>query len=380
MIVFPHADESTESFLSRRGDGRSMLLINVIIDGTKTSAWENTTRNGAWRARHGKSGKGKLIDHPNVQLCADTMSLSSTDATKLAKELQGIARMLPDKPIGNIKRTEPEALDVLEAFEGGVEAIRKSLNRDLTTSLFLKRRELGKYVSLMAESGPSPYGRQLLRDFIDSQTHYADLPELGRFVGDIRGSGIPSDKGGKIRAWIKAQSGLYLPSGDCLGFVEYELKPLRVSQIASWTCQLDGNDDADPRRDSMDILLSCDGSPVHTEVKAQNDSFCSSAFVQVLYYGCALANEQQRRRLRSQFPQLNDSLAWLALIAEKRDEIAEPGFDSDRKATLCFLKHSEIKNALRPFFRGVFVVIVEPNFDGSYSVVASKTDKVSFDE
>ncbi len=216
MIIFPQNGESTKSFLARRGGGNAMLLINVVIDGVKTSAWENTTRNGAWRARHGKSAKGKLIDHSDIRICEDTMSLSCTDATELAKELPDVAQRLPNKPIGNIKRADPEAIEVLESLERGVKAIRTSLKQDLTTPIFLMYRELGHHVDLIAEEEPSPYAYQLLDAFGASQTLYAALPELGRFVGGVRGSGLPSDKGGKIRAWIKLNERLDLQSGEHL--------------------------------------------------------------------------------------------------------------------------------------------------------------------
>ena len=106
MIVFPHTEEFTESFLLGCGEGRYVLLINVFVEGAKTSMRGNTTQNGAWRTRHSKAEKGNLVKRPNFELCKDTLGLSASDATELCKELPGIARLLPDKPIGNIKRTQ----------------------------------------------------------------------------------------------------------------------------------------------------------------------------------------------------------------------------------------------------------------------------------
>lgn len=378
MIVIPEADESIESFFARRGDGKAMLLINVVIDGEKTSVWENTTQNGAWRDKNGNEGRGKLIDHPNISVCSDTMSLSCTDATALTKDLAELSRLLPDKPVGAISRSAPEALEVLnKLMHGGVEIIRNSMGRDLTTSLFLKRRELGKRVDLLTAGELSIYARELLESFMISQPLYADLPELRHFTGGDRDLELPPDGGGRIRAWLKEYEGLNLAPDVYLGFVNYELKPLRVSKVVNWRCQQAGNE-ADPRRDSMDILLSCDRVPVHSEVKARGDSYCSSAFVQILYYGCVLANERQQRRLCGQFPQLGGDHAWLAVIAEARDEDEERGFDEDRIMTVKFLQHRETQEALRPFFHGVFIIVVRKDPDTIYSVVEEQTNMIVF--
>lgn len=379
MICTPKDNETTEVFLARRGNGKNMLLINVIINGELTSAWENTTDNGAWRDKNGNKGSGKLIDHSNINICCNTMSLSRGDLEKLAKELAELSRLLPATPIGDIRRSSPEALDVLDQLmNGGVEIIRKSVEQDLTTELFLKRRELGKYVNLLIDGELSKYAREVLNSFKKSQRFYAELPELSSFTGDKRTSEDPSDKGGKIRASIKALNGIDISSEIHLDFVEYELKPLRISQIVGWTAQLDGHDNVDPRKDSMDILLSCDKLPVHTEVKAQGDSYCSSALVQIFYYGCVLANERQRRRLCGQFPQLDDSPAWLAVIAEERGEEKERGFDEDRIMTVNFLQHQETQEALRPFFYGVFIMVVRKNPDSTYSVIEEQTNMIVF--
>jgi len=139
-----------------------------------------------------------------------------------------------------------------------------------------------------------------------------------------------------------------------LNYVNYEIKPLNIADTIRWNCG------TDPRTDSVDLLLSYQGSAVLTEVKMAGDSFVSGALVQILYYASITANESQHQRLRRKFPSLSHESLWLCVIAEERDEAKpnEAGFSADKDATVRFLKHQETKQVLGRYFRGIFVLVI----------------------
>lgn len=378
MIIVPEANESCVDFLKRRGEGRAMFLLKAKIDGTITSVCENTQQNGAWRTKDGKEHQGHLRDDPRIDILPDTLSLTCKDATEIAEALPVVSDALVRHcgrsiPLGKISRGDSVMPKVLAAMESVVDDIRSSLNKDLTTDLFQIRRSLRKSSPLIVGGQMSPHGIELLRAFTSSHGFYAVLPELREFVGLKRKDGDPSDKGGKIRRWIQRTQFLNLSTGERLDYVEYELKPLRVSNILKWTCPVAEDDTANPRRDSLDLLMRLDRSPVFVEIKASNDSFCSSALAQILYYGCILTANRQRNRLTRQFPAIANVPGWLCVIAQERDERKEPGFTADEQQTIQFLRHPETKKALAPHFKGGFIVVINVTSDGELSVTRSAT-------
>jgi hypothetical protein len=347
------------------------VILNVTTNREPTSVCVNIERSGsaAWRRKE-KDKKFKLtLEQPGFSLTDNSLILSYELVNVLASNFQSIREALPlhesedvrDVAIGTLARDGAEMGKVLGALEmrtADILNIVEALSRSLDTPLSAIRYESGRSVRLMAGPDLSEQGNSILRAFSQSQAIYSTLPALRGFgTGNIRGIGPPGMKGASLRWYMQNNKTNPLGTTPAVNYVDYELKPLNISDTLKWTCS------ADPRTESVDLLLTIEDTPALTEVKMDGDDFTSKAVVQLLYYAAILANHSQAIRLSREFRLPAFEKPWLCVIAEERQTTNKVNFESDLAQTLDFLRHAESKAYLSPFFAGVAVLIIQKATD-----------------
>jgi hypothetical protein len=366
-IIRPQQGQTTTIIL-RSLDFGIFLLLNVSIDGAITSVCVNieSDTSAGWRRKEKDKGYSLNLDSPGFLVTNDTLVLSCADVNVLANNFHVIREAIPSSAvesdnvaIGNLKRDGTEmglVLSGLERRSADILAICESLLLPLDTTLFAIRHDVGDDANLMVGGDLSAYAKQLLAAFSESQRTYATLPHLRGFgtENQSRNQDRPHKRDALLRYYMQHNRRNPLALNRPLDFVNYELKPLNISDTMKWTCRFD------PRTESVDLLLALNGMPVLTEVKMAGDKFVSSAVVQLLYYASIMANENQKARLCRQIEGFTSNDCWLCIIAEKRNETKsnEAGFMGDLDSALLFLQHEETRRALAPFFGGAIVVVI----------------------
>ena len=365
MAVVRPQEGQTATSLLRKLVGKYVVL-NVTTGGEETSVCVNIERSGsaAWRRKEKNKGFKLNLDWPGFSLTPGSLLLSYEDVNVLANNFHAVRDALPAKAvgpdgtaaIGTLPRDGDEMAHVLTGLEkrtSEIVAISSALELPLDTSLLTIRQQLGHSANLMTGGKPSTYGRSVLDAFIESQAIYAQLPELTGFGTDNeRGQDRPGPRDALMRWYMQHNPTNPLGSSPAIEFVEYELKPLNISERLTWTCSCDA------RKHSIDLLLALDDAPVFTEVKMKGDKLASSAVVQLLYYASVVANGKQCSRLRREIRDFQSEKKWLSVVVEERASSDEPSYDSDLQKTLAFLKHDSTKSVLVPFFSGCIALVI----------------------
>jgi len=373
--IVPEPGETTTAVL-RRSD--RVLLLNVTVDGAATSVCANVKGGSAtWRRKDEDKKRPLDLDSPGFSLTERTLVLNYDDVNKLGNNFQVIREAMPVKAVnpdgsvavGKLSQKETgmgHVLTELERRSNDIMAIRDALKVPLNTRLFLLRRAVGNSVELMKSSDLSDYGNEVLSAFSESQRVYAGLPVLRGFGTDNPGrkQDCPTRPADRRRFYMQQYPKNPLAASRPLDYVAYELKPLNISDGLKWNIVFDPQTEteSDPRTDSVDLLLSLAGSPVFTEVKMASDGFVSTAVVQLLYYASILANDKQKERLAREIKGFTSHQGWLCVISEQRNDT---GFASDLAAAVSFLRHQKTREAIRPFFCGAIVLVIEENLEPS---------------
>ena len=347
------------------------VILNVTTNREPTSVCVNIERSGsaAWRRKE-KDKKFKLsLEQPGFSLTPASLVLSYDLVNVLASNFQSIREAMPlhesedvrDVAIGTLARDGAEMGKVLNALEmrtADILNIVEALSRSLDTPLSTIRYELGRSIRLMAGTDLSEQGKSVLAAFSQSQAIYATLPSLRGFgTGNMRGMGPPGMKGASLRWYMQNNTVNPLGTSPPVAYVDYEIKPLNISDTLKWTCR------TDPRTESVDLLLTIEDTPALAEVKMDGDDFTSKALVQLLYYAAILANPSQAIRLSREFRLPAFEKLWLCVIAEERQATNRVNFESDLMQTLDFLRHAKSKACLSPFFAGVAVLVIQKATD-----------------
>jgi hypothetical protein len=258
--------------------------------------------------------------------------------------------------VGRLPKDGPDMRDVLSELEkrtSDICSICEALTYSLDTPSYTMRRALGNSVTLMCGDSLSDYSRSVLAAFVESQNAYGRLPQLTGFGTDnVRGQDRPAKRDALLRWYMQHNPINPLGTNPQVDFVSYELKPLNIADSLNWTCS------SDPRKDSVDLLLRLNGSPVFTEVKMGGDKFTSSAIVQVLYYASILANPFQVLRLNREVHAFTSQDSWLCVVVEERSSSNNSGFGSDLEQSLAFLRHADTQAILAPFCAGCAVLVI----------------------
>lgn len=365
-LIRPQLGETTVDFLRRLT--RRFILLNVIVEGVQTSVCVNKQAGGAgaWRRKEECKRIELDLNAPGFSVASQTLALTFDDVNILANNFHTVFEAIPwfalnkqgNATIGNIPRDGAEMgqlLTNLEKLSEDILDIQQSLEHAIDTPIHALYRSVGRRELLVDADGLSHYGTKLLAAFAESQTAYEMIPALRGFGNGIRISRRPGMRGALLRYYMQHNATNPLGSSRSLDFVDYELKPLHISNTLRWNCL------SDPRTESVDLLLSLNSSPVITEVKMAGDAFVSAAVVQLLYYASILTNRRQQARVNREFQRLSSGAGWLCILAEKRDESKanERGFGADLLSAIAFLRNKRTCNALAPYFQGALVLCVE---------------------
>jgi hypothetical protein len=371
MRFRPMAEESASSLLHRMA-GKRFLLLNVAVEGVLTSVCVNVTSDSkaGWRRKEKDVGMELDLDNPNFDLTDRTLALTFGDVNALAENFHDIYEALPSvarstgkMAVGKLHRDKPGMgllLSALEMRTDDIMMICQALDDPLDTDLFARYRSKKKSVRLMNGDSPSETGTEILSHFCVSRQRHTMLPALREFgtKNAARKKGQVYVRCSQLRRFL-ANPENSLGTINSLKYLDYELKPLNIASKHNWTSTVK----FDFRLASLDLLMSLNDNPVLTEVKMDGDGFVSSAIVQLLYYASILANDAQAARLIRSFPTLRKAKPILCVIAEDRRGSEKVRFDDDLKESLLFLRHDSTALALRPFFDGALVVIIEERPD-----------------
>ena len=344
------------------------ILLNVLVEGVQTSVCVNKRADGAaaWRRKEDNRRIQLLLDAPGFSVVPQTLALTFGVVNVLANNFHAIFEAIPvlavddqgGVAIGRLPRDGAEMgqlLTNLEQLSKAILEIELSLEQAIGTPIHALYRNVGHRTLLTNGDDLSEYGKTLLTSFSASQHIYATLPQLRGFGSDNRIQHQPTMRGALLRYYMQQNSINPLSTSHSLDFVDYELKPLHISDTLKWNCE------SDSRNESVDLLLSLNSSPVITEVKMAGDSFVSSAVVQIMYYASIMANEQQKARVAREYVGFTSLDGWLWIIAEKRDEArpGERGFGNDLRSAITFLEHQQTRTVMSPFYQGVAVAQIQ---------------------
>lgn len=351
-----------------RGKKGHMILLNVRVQGSDTSVcvFIKGPASASWRRSEKCKNFSLDVTQPGFAATNRTVMLDFNAVNVLSNNFQTIREIIPIAAInvdgrvavGKLEQDSDDMGTLLSGLERRTDAIttiERAIEVPLNTPVFLLRQQKGQKEVLVVNNGLSEYGNELLAAFEQSQGIYSQLPELRTFgTENERLTTCPSQDGALLRDYMKQAPQNPLGTTRPIGFVDYELKPLHMSDGLTWDCT------GDRRTDSIDLLLVLEGSPVLTEVKMKKDSFASTAAVQLLYYASTMANEMQARRLRREFPgkfpHFADHCGWLGIIVENR---VHPGFVEDVHSTAAFFQHESTRRTLAPFYRGAVLLVIE---------------------
>ena len=368
------------------------FLFNIKQGVERTAACINIRQPGSGRCRF--SGSNKVIavsaDDPGFKLTSDAICMPTEMLNTLGNNFEAIRCNIPEDgfnengrvAVGLLRRDSEAMGDLLNAINScirDIERIFDSLQTNINTPIYELRRNTRQSVVLASESRLTNAGESLLEAYSDSLSTYSSLPELCGFGNENAGRcrDEPSQRDAQLRFWMQRQSerGNENPLGSKYGFkfIAHELKPLNIQgRDMRWNCK------GDPRTDSIDLLLSHEGSPVITEVKMAGDKFLSVAAIQLLYYSAVLASDSQRLRLARWFGEFNkEAKPWIGLLAQTRDETkgSENGFHADFDGVLQFLKNRKTRDVMRGRFAGAFVITIDESSkefavspDGEYRI------------
>lgn len=376
------------------------IVLNVTTSGDTTSVCTNIQQNGraAWRRRE-KDKKFTLnLDWPGFSVTPESLVFSYDDINAYANSFQHIREAFPDAAfgpngkvaIGKLPQDKGEmgaVLAKLERLLDSILEIEDCLSHSLDTPMYRLRRALPHNVNLIKGDELSEYAQAVLAAFVESQQIYARLPELTGFgTANVRGQERPGPRDQLLRWYMQHNPQNPLHTTPNINYVEYELKPLNISDRLKWTCS------SDPRTESIDDLLALSGSPVLTEVKMRGDRLVSHAVVQLLYYASIMANTSQNTRLNREIQPFHPDRAWLCVIVEERTNEDEPLFETDLRQALAFLNHRSTTSVLAPFYSGFIILVIReqsepfcatrniPAFrvidDGQHVISFDVTDKV----
>ena len=369
----------TDFLSSSRG---KYIVLNLMVNAKLTAAALNLEpQTVGWTTSTGSTNSFPRDAIAPFQFTDETAYFSYDQLNVLARNFEIIWKAVPEKAkdqnqnkvsIGKIPRGGPEMEELLKNLQhiaGEFKSIIGRLNESLDTEMYLNRKRKTSWV-LLENGAISKEGRQLLSEFERSVAALESLPELREFGTSNRDrkSDRPHPKCDKFRYFLNNELTKGHHPCSPLEYVDYELKPLNINGM-KWE-----SEHGDPRTDSIDLLFHLNGEAVITEVKMDGDSFLSEALVQLLYYGCPLACEKQKKRLRKHYAEIKENKTWLCLLHQTRDTGGESDrkrFKADKDEVIGFLKLNETRDSLEKFFAGIFIVEIEDTSSGkleSFSV------------
>jgi hypothetical protein len=310
------------------------------------------------------------IHNPSVFLSSDQLTGLQDNFAVIQEALEGLGdRRLSKTPFDDpIHETILPIIQSISYEIAWIDSVLDSLSLD--SSLYRSYLRKSRSVSLFDHQVATEQAVMLLDEFKLASELYSQLPELRAYhvLGDVQTDDI-GPRGQQFRQWLQSNMTINDGAGIALDYIAYELRPLRIAgrnfqwkmdalpegMVPQWAA-------GDLRKVAVDLLLRYQGHPVWCEVKAKGDTWTSSAFQQILFYGSMLSSGNQIRRCHRQFKDEFQSFhPWLGILVEDQDDQM---FLADYEQTINFASSQITKNTLKDLFSGIVFAMFRETPDG----------------